>query len=289
MLAPESKTDYYARQRLITQDKNKYKTPKYRLVVRFTNRDIIAQIVAADLTHDVVLASAYSHELRRYGIKLGLTNWSAAYATGLLLARRVNAKFDLKYEGNTEVNGEDYNVEPDEEGARPFKALLDVGLKRTTTGSRLFAAVKGACDGGINIPHSDRRFPGSTKEGGADASGNPETVRKYIFGGHVAEYMKMLAEDDEDAYNRQFGAYIKEGITADGIEGLYQSAHAAIRADPHKKREDKELGYFGDRKGSKPAKSSTGASKNAKRLTHSERRSRVVEKLKARGVEAIPI
>lgn len=35
------KTDYYARKRLITQAKNKYNAPKYRLVVRFTNRDII--------------------------------------------------------------------------------------------------------------------------------------------------------------------------------------------------------------------------------------------------------
>jgi len=88
----ECKTDYYARKRLIIQDKNKYKTPKYRLVVRVTNKDIIAQIIAADLTHDVVIASAYAHELIPYGITLGLTNYAAAYATGLLLARRVNKK-----------------------------------------------------------------------------------------------------------------------------------------------------------------------------------------------------
>ncbi len=31
----EGKTDYRARKRLITQDKNKYNSPKYRLVVRF--------------------------------------------------------------------------------------------------------------------------------------------------------------------------------------------------------------------------------------------------------------
>ena len=31
--------------------------------VRVTNRDIITQIIAADLTHDVVLAAAYAHEL----------------------------------------------------------------------------------------------------------------------------------------------------------------------------------------------------------------------------------
>jgi large subunit ribosomal protein L5e len=36
----EGKTDYYARKRLITQAKNKYNAPKYRLVVRFTNRDV---------------------------------------------------------------------------------------------------------------------------------------------------------------------------------------------------------------------------------------------------------
>ena len=40
----EGKTDYYARKRLVVQDKNKYNTPKYRLIVRFTNKDIICQV-----------------------------------------------------------------------------------------------------------------------------------------------------------------------------------------------------------------------------------------------------
>lgn len=40
----EGKTDYYARKRLIVQDKNKYDTPKYRLIVRFSNRDITCQV-----------------------------------------------------------------------------------------------------------------------------------------------------------------------------------------------------------------------------------------------------
>ena len=38
------KTDYRAQILLTNQDKNKYNTPKYRFVVRFTNKDIIAQI-----------------------------------------------------------------------------------------------------------------------------------------------------------------------------------------------------------------------------------------------------
>ena len=34
----EGKTDYQARRRLVIQDKNKYNMPKYRLVVRMTNK-----------------------------------------------------------------------------------------------------------------------------------------------------------------------------------------------------------------------------------------------------------
>jgi len=73
----EGKTDYYARKRLVIQAKNKYNAPKYRLVVRFTNKDIIVQIVYARLQGDFVLCAARSRELGRYGIKHGLTNWSA--------------------------------------------------------------------------------------------------------------------------------------------------------------------------------------------------------------------
>ncbi|RRT40941.1 hypothetical protein GW17_00033737, partial [Ensete ventricosum] len=55
--------DYRARIRLINQDKNKYNTPKYRFVVRF---GIAAQIISASIAGDLVLASAYAHELPRY-------------------------------------------------------------------------------------------------------------------------------------------------------------------------------------------------------------------------------
>merc|ERR1712168_1336652 len=91
----EGKTDYYARKRLVTQDKNKYNTPKYRFVVRFTNKDITCQIAYAKLEGDVIVSAAYAHELPRYGIKVGLTNYAAAYCTGLLLARRLLTKLNL--------------------------------------------------------------------------------------------------------------------------------------------------------------------------------------------------
>lgn len=38
----------------------------------------------------MIVCAAYSHELPKYGISVGLTNYAAAYCTGLLLARRVS-------------------------------------------------------------------------------------------------------------------------------------------------------------------------------------------------------
>lgn len=66
----EGKTDYYARKRLIFQDKNKYNTPKYRLIVRLSNRDITAQIAYSRIEGDRVVCAAYSRELPKYGVKV---------------------------------------------------------------------------------------------------------------------------------------------------------------------------------------------------------------------------
>lgn len=60
---------------------------------------------------------------------------------------------DGLYTGVTEVTGEEYNVEALDKGPGAFQCYLDTGLMRTTTGSRIFGAMKGAVDGGLNIPH----------------------------------------------------------------------------------------------------------------------------------------
>jgi len=275
----QGKTDFKARKALIHQDRNKYNTPKYRLIVRFTNKDIICQVAYARIEGDHVVSTAYAHELPRYGIKLGLTNYAAAYATGLLLARRINKKFNLAYEGNTEINGEDYNVEAADEGAKPFRALLDVGLARTTSGARVFGALKGATDGGIHVPHNDHRFPGSKREG-SEWTTSPETHRNYIFGHHVGEYMKQLAENDDEAFNKQFHRYIDAGIKPEGLESLYTKAHAAIRADPLKKRDPKEKGRFGKRDKPLTGKEThTHKKYNQQRITNEERKTKVAKRL----------
>jgi len=234
----EGKTDYYARKRLVVQAKNKYNSPKYRLVVRFTNTDVICQITYAKLQGDFVLAAAYSHELPKYNIKNGLTNWAAAYATGLLVARRVLNKLglDKTYVGVIEPDGTLSHTEVEEDSPRPFKCFLDVGFRRTTTGARVFAAMKGASDGGLFIPHSENRFPGYDREA---KSLDSETLRKYIYGGHVADYMRYLQEEDDDKYKRQFSQYIAAGIGPDDLEEIYKAAHSKIRDDPSHKPTEK--------------------------------------------------
>jgi large subunit ribosomal protein L5e len=236
----EGRTDYRQRKRLCTQDKNKYQSPKYRLVVRFTNKQVICQIAYALIDGDRILCQANSNELPRYGLKVGLKNYAAAYCTGLLCARRLLQKIGLDdvYEGNTEVDGEvvstevgkkTYFVDEVDEDKRPFRAFLDVGCRTTSTGCRIFGALKGAADGGLDIPHSNKRFPGydrDAKEYDADMH------RERIFGGHVGEYMEYLEEEDNTKFQEQFSSYIANEVEADGLEELYESVHEAIREDP---------------------------------------------------------
>uniref|UniRef100_A0A667XGG8 Large ribosomal subunit protein uL18 n=1 Tax=Myripristis murdjan TaxID=586833 RepID=A0A667XGG8_9TELE len=237
----EGKTDFFARKRLVVQDKNKYNTPKYRLIVRLSNRDICCQVAYAKIEGDHIVCAAYSHELPKYGIAVGLTNYAAAYCTGLLLARRLLNKFGLDqvYEGQVEVTGDEFNVESVDGQPGAFTCYLDAGLARTTTGNKVFGVLKGAVDGGLAIPHSVKRFPGYDAE---SKEFNAETHRKHIMGMNVSDYMSYLMEEDEEAYKKQFSRFIKNGVTPDTVEEMYKKAHAAIRANPvHEKKPKKDV------------------------------------------------
>lgn len=213
-----------------------------------------------------------------------------AYATGLLIARRALTKLGLadKYEGVTEADGTLTLTEAldDEDAPRPFKAYLDVGLRRTSTGSRVFGALKGASDGGIFIPHSDKRFPGYDPE---SKELDAETLKKYIFGGHVAEYMESLEEEDDercvkiawiiftfqvaqnnDRFKKQFATYLADGVGSEDIEEIFQNGHAAIREDPTFKPTEKEKDWKAESLKFKVI-----------RRTHAERKAAVDAKIEA--------
>lgn len=100
--------------------------------------------------------------------------------------------------------------------------------------------MKGACDGGLHIPHSNKRFPGFTKGSeGAEDSYSPEAHRARIFGQHVADYMRMLKEDDPERFQAQFSQYIRAKVDADSIEDMYKQAFQKIRENPDPVRKEK--------------------------------------------------
>ena len=96
-----------------------------RLVVRKSNRGIIAQLVSFDLKGDRILASAYSGELKPMGWQ-PRANTPTAYLTGFLLAQK-SKKLGVE------------------------KCILDIGLYKPIKSSVVFSAAKGALDNGMPV------------------------------------------------------------------------------------------------------------------------------------------
>jgi len=153
------------------------------------------------------------------------------------------------YKPNGTVDGNVYDVNEKFENGdyerRPFKAILDVGLIPTTTGNRVFGALKGVTDGGVYVPHSNRRFPGNFpgEDGGAGVY-EADVHKNRIFGVHVDEYMKTLKEDSAEDYKLQFSKWDKtlKDNKVNSVADLYKKVHAAIIKDPSfnkKKKADK--------------------------------------------------
>ncbi len=158
----EGKTDYGARLKLIELDKS-------RMVVRITNSHVISQIIKVAPEGDETVISAHSNELKKMGWLGSTKNISAAYLTGFLCGKKA-----LK-EGIDE-------------------AVLDIGLKSPTKGTKVFAVLKGAVDAGLYIPHGESILPSDER----------------INGEHVAQYAESLSEEE---VNKKFSGYIKNGLS----------------------------------------------------------------------------
>jgi len=159
-----------------------------RLVVRPSNKHIVAQIVRAQPHGDQVLASAHSSELKEFGWKAPCGNLPAAYLTGLLAGSRAKAK------GVTDV-------------------VLDIGLHAPGAGSRIFAAAKGAIDGGVNMPHDDSALP----------------PKERIHGEHVQSYSKKLSSEPE-RYKKMFSGYLQHKIKPEELGEQFKQVEERLRA-----------------------------------------------------------
>jgi len=280
----EGKTHYQCRRKLVRQDKWKANARKYRLIVRFTNTKVICQIAYATIRGDMMVSQATSAELPKYGVKAGLKNYAAAYATGLLIARRTLKKFglDQTFKGKEELDGEDYHVEDEEGDERPFKAILDVGRMSTVVGHRMWGALKGAVDGGLYVPHTNRKFPGYKEpdEKGQEPEYDAEVHRERIFGLHVKEYMEILEEEDPTKYEAHFSKYIENDMTADTIEDMWTECHEKIRENPeHVPKEKKGITYTQD--GDTMIASDGTSHQHRRKISLEERKAKVMAKIAA--------
>ena len=157
----EGKTDYKARLKLMGQNTN-------RFVVRLSNKHIIAQIVTMNNQGDETLVAVNSKELEKMGWKAGGKNLSAAYLTGFLCGKKALKK-DIT------------------------EATLDIGLKTSLKGSKIYAVLKGAVDAGLDIPHNDSVIPDQER----------------INGEHISKYTEALGDADT---KKKFSKYIEKGL-----------------------------------------------------------------------------
>ena len=134
----EGRTNYRKRLNLL-------KSGLPRLVIRRTNKYLIAQIVNYDPKGDKVLTTITSKALQKMGWKFSCKNLPAAYLLGLLIGKKAK----------------ELNVD---------KVILDIGLHRATKGNRLFAFVKGVLDSGINVPVDESMFPSDERLSGKHIS-----------------------------------------------------------------------------------------------------------------------
>lgn len=169
----EGKTDYKKRLALL-------KSGLPRMVVRRTNRYIIVQFIGFKPEGDYVIAYASSKELQKYGWPYGGKNTPAAYLTGFLAALRAKR-------------------------AGVKKAILDIGRFPSTKGSRLYAALKGALDAGIEIPHSPEVLPDKSR----------------ISGEHIAAWASTLKDEKEDVYRRQFSQYLSSNAPPENMPDVF--------------------------------------------------------------------
>ncbi|MFX1536335.1 MAG: 50S ribosomal protein L18 [Promethearchaeota archaeon] len=178
----EGKTNYHLRRRLV-------KSNRTRAVVRVTNNHCLVQFVKARISGDFTLSASHSRELKNYNWSNTTSNLPSAYLVGFL------AGLKAKNVGVAD-------------------AILDIGHNPPVYGSRIFAALKGIIDAGVDVPHSDKIFP----------------TENRLKGTHIANFAKLLKENDEESFNKQFSEYITNKIDPLKIPQIFEKAKQEIQS-----------------------------------------------------------
>jgi len=133
---------------------------KCRLVVRKSLRNIQVSLVKFDMKGDKVLLTVNSKSLNKLGWKGDNGNLPSAYLTG---------------------------------------AILDIGFSNSTKGNRIYAALAGAKDAGLNIPCDKEILPKEDR----------------FSGSHISKYAQSLKGKKD--YEKQFSSYLKKGLNPEDL------------------------------------------------------------------------
>ena len=152
----EGRTDYKKRLEYL-------KSGKPRLVVRKTVNNTIVSIVEYHPDGDKVITTFNSKDLKKLNWDISTGNIPAAYLAGYIAAKKALGK----------------NVK---------EAILDLGMQATVKKGRLFAALKGAVDAGLNIPHSEEAFPDEER----------------LLGKHIEDHLGIKVQEKVEEIKSKF-------------------------------------------------------------------------------------
>ena len=169
----EGVTDYRSRKRAITSKAT-------LLVVRISNKNVASQFVNPKVGGDVVVSSAHSRQLRKYGWKGSLKSTPACYLLGMLAGRKATEK-----------------------GVK--QAVLYNGIEPFIRGARISAFVKGIRDSGVEVPVGDEAFPSAERISGKEIADYAAKLASEDKGLHDGVFSALLKADFKpEAYPSHF-------------------------------------------------------------------------------------
>lgn len=165
----QGRTHYKKRLKLLSSNQN-------RLVVRKSLNGMQVSIVEYKTQGDKILFTVGLSALAKLGWKGTGGNLPSAYLIGMIAGKKAVSQ-----------------------GIK--EAILDIGSGDSVNGSRLYAALAGALEAGLAIPHDPQVLP----------------PKERVCGEHISKYAQLL-KSDKQKYNLQFSNYLKKGLEPESMQ-----------------------------------------------------------------------
>ncbi len=176
------KTNYKNRLKLVA-------SLQKRIIIRKSNKHVLLQVADYAKDGDLVLLSAHTKELSKYGWKGATGNISSAYLAGFLLGHKMK---------NKNLSG----------------AVVDIGMQTSAKKGVIYSAVKGIIDGGVSVPCSKEVFPAEERIKGKHIASYAKEFKKSKeeFAKKFSYYIKNNI--DPEKITEHFDA-VKKSIEAE--------------------------------------------------------------------------